>query len=108
MSLRQLAQELEVHPSTVSRAMREKYLQCRQGTYPLRYFFSLPAGGVSRQAVQQKLLQLLRQEDGAHPYSDEKLCALLAEQGVEISRRTVAKYRTELGVPAASVRRKRT
>ncbi len=107
MSLRQLAQELEVHPSTVSRCLREKYLQCRQGIYPLRYFFSLPSGGVSRQAVQQKLLQLLRQEDGAHPLSDEKLCDLLAEQGVEVSRRTVAKYRAELGIPAASGRRKK-
>ena len=62
---------------------------------------------MSRQAVQQKLLLLIRDEDGTHPLSDEKLCRLLAEQGVEISRRAVAKYRTELGIPAAAGRKKR-
>ena len=54
MSMKELAQELEVHPSTVTRALSGKYLQCQQGTYPLRYFFSRPAGGHSRQAVQLK------------------------------------------------------
>ena len=107
MRMRDLAAEIEVHPSTVSRCLRGKYLQCRQGTYPLRYFFPLPSGGVSRQAVQQRLVELIRGEDAAHPLSDEKLCCLLLSQGVEISRRTVAKYRTELGIPAASGRKKR-
>lgn len=107
MSLKELAQELELHPSTVTRALQGKYLQCRQGTYSLRYFFPLPAGGTSRQAVQQKLLLLIRDEDGAHPLSDEKLCRLLAEQGVEVSRRTIAKYRAELGIPGASGRKKK-
>ena len=107
MRMRDLAAELGVHPSTVSRCLRGKYLQCRQGTYPLRYFFPLPSGGVSRQAVQQRLLELIRREDAARPLSDEKLCSLLLSQGVEISRRTVAKYRTELGIPAASGRKKR-
>ncbi len=107
MTMRELAQELEVHPSTVTRALRGKYLQCRQGTYPLRYFFSPCGGGVSRQAVQQKLLELIGQEDSAHPFSDEKLRLLLAEQGVEIARRTVAKYREELRIPTAAARRKR-
>ncbi|MBE6919458.1 MAG: RNA polymerase factor sigma-54 [Ruminococcaceae bacterium] len=107
MSMKELAQELKVHPSTVSRCLREKYLQCRQGTYPLRWFFPLPSGGVSRQAVQQRLVQLVRQEDSARPLSDEKLCRLLQQQGVEISRRTVAKYRSELGVPSASGRKRR-
>ena len=60
---------------------------------------------LSRQAVQQKLLLLIRDEDGAHPLSDEKLCRLLAEQGVEISRRTVAKYREMLDIPVARMRK---
>lgn len=107
MTMKELAAELELHPSTVTRCVQGKYLQCRQGTYPLRYFFSLPSGGTSRQAIKQKLLLLVRDEDGSHPLSDEKLCALLAEDGVEISRRTVAKYRMELGIPAASGRKKR-
>ena len=107
MTMKELAAELELHPSTVTRCVQGKYLQCRQGTYPLRYFFSLPSGGTSRQAVKQKLLLLIRDEDGNHPLSDDRLCALLAEEGVEVSRRTVAKYRMELGIPAASGRKKR-
>ena len=64
MTLSSLAESLALHPSTVSRAVRGKYLQCRQGTYPLRYFFSLPvSGGVSRQAAKQALLSLVREED---------------------------------------------
>ena len=105
--MKELAQELGVNPSTVSRCLRGKYLQCRQGTFPMRYFFPLPSGGTSRQAVQMKLAELIRREDQAHPLSDEKLCAMLAGQGVEISRRTVAKYRTELGIPSAAGRKKR-
>lgn len=107
MSLRQLAHELAVHPSTVSRALRGKYLQCARGTYPIRYFFSLPSGGVSRQSVHRRLLELIGGEDSAHPLSDEKLSALLREQGLAVPRRTVAKYRMQLGVPAASGRKRR-
>ncbi len=104
---RQLAQELQVHPSTVTRALRGKYLQCRQGTFPMRHFFSRPAGGTSRQAVQQRLLQLIRNEDCARPYSDEALRVLLAEQGITIARRTVTKYREQLKIPPAGKRKSR-
>ena len=107
MSLSTLAASLGLHPSTVSRAVRGKYLQCRQGTYPLRYFFSRAVGGSSRQAVKQKLLLLLSDEDPRHPLSDQRLCRLLAEDGMEVARRTVAKYRIELGIPSSAVRKKR-
>ena len=107
MTLSALAEGLELHPSTVSRAVRGKYLQCRQGTYPLRYFFSLPvSGGVSRQAAKQTLLALVREEDPRRPYSDQDLCRLLAERGVQVARRTVTKYRLELGVGSSAARRK--
>ena len=107
MSISSLAAGLELHPSTVSRAVRGKYLQCRQGTYPLRYFFSLPvSGGVSRQAAKQALLSLLREEDPRRPYSDQDLCRLLAERGVQVARRTVTKYRLELGLGSSAARRK--
>lgn len=108
MSLSTLAASLGLHPSTVSRAVRGKYLQCRQGTYPLRYFFSRAVGGSSRQAVKQKLLLLLSNEDPRHPLSDQRLCRLLAEDGMGVARRTVAKYRIELGIPSSAVRKKRT
>lgn len=107
MTLSALAQELDLHPSTVSRAVRGKYLQCRQGTYPLRYFFSLPvSGGVSRQAAKQALLSLIREEDPRRPYSDQDLCRLLAERGIRLARRTVTKYRLELGLGSSAGRRK--
>lgn len=106
MTLSALAEGLALHPSTVSRAVRGKYLQCRQGTYPLRYFFSLPvSGGVSRQAAKQALLALVREEDRRRPYSDQDLCRLLAERGVQVARRTVTKYRLELGLGSSAARR---
>lgn len=107
MTLSDLAERLEFHPSTVSRAVRGKYLQCRQGTYPLRYFFSRPvSGGVSRQAAKQTLLALIREEDVRHPFSDQTLCRLLTDRGIAVARRTVTKYRLELGVGSSAARRK--
>ena len=106
MGLSSLADALELHPSTVSRATRGKYLQCRQGTYPLRYFFSRAVGGgPSRQAIKQKLLVLVRNEDPRHPLSDQALCQLLSSGGIAIARRTVAKYRMELGIGSSTVRK---
>lgn len=109
MSLSTLAGALELHPSTVSRAVRDKYLQCRQGTYPLRYFFSRSVGqdGMSRQAVKQRLLLHLKDEDPAAPLSDQTLCELLGKEGIPVARRTVAKYRMELGVGSSTARRAR-
>ena len=108
MTVGDLADRLGLHPSTISRATREKYLQCRQGTYPLRYFLSRPLGeqGPSQQTVKLRLLELIRQEDRSHPLSDQRLAELLAEQGIRIARRTVAKYRTELGLGSAAGRRR--
>lgn len=108
MRMDDLAEKLNLNKSTISRAIRGKYLQCRQGTYPLRYFFNRAVSdGTSRHAVKQKILQLMKTEDPAHPLSDQKLCELLMEDGVQVSRRAVAKYRLELGV-ASSTARKRT
>ena len=108
MNLNSLAEQLELHPSTVSRAMRGKYLQCRQGTYSLRYFFNRAVGnGTSRQAVKQRLLTLVQNEDPRHPLSDQKLCQLLLSVDAQIARRTVAKYRMELGIPSSTVRKQR-
>ena len=109
MSLSSLAGILELHSSTVSRAVRDKFLQCRQGTYPLRYFFSRSVGqqGISRQAVKQRLMLHLKDEDPAHPLSDQTLCKLLEQEGIPLARRTVAKYRSELGIGSSTARRAR-
>lgn len=108
MKITSLAQQLGVHPSTVSRTARGKYLQCRQGTYPLRYFFSRAVGiqGPSQQAVKQHLLELVRQEDPRHPLSDQKLVQLLSADGIQVARRTVTKYRLELGIGSSTARRR--
>lgn len=110
MTLADIAGEMGVHESTVSRAVKGKYLQCSQGLFPLTYFFSraLPSGGndgISPERVKSALRALIDGENKARPLSDQKLCELLEEQGMQLSRRTVAKYRDELGIQSTSGRR---
>lgn len=110
MTLTDVATELEVHESTISRAVKDKYLQCAHGVFPLGYFFSRAlsaSDGDSVSAVQAKLAlkELVDGEDKGKPLSDQKLCDLLTAKGIEISRRTVAKYRGEMGI-ASTARRK--
>ncbi len=110
MKLVTLAEQIGVHPSTVSRALRGKYLQCRQGTFPLRYFFSHAVGedGLSEQAIKGRMLKLLKAESPQKPLSDQKLCTLLAQDGIQLARRTVTKYRLELGFGSSTARKQRT
>ena len=107
MNLSSLAAALQLHLSTVSRAMRGKYLQCRQGVFPLRYFFNRAVGeeGPSRQAVKQRLLKLVGEEDPCRPLSDQQLCTILSQEGIHLARRTVAQYRLELGIGASTARK---
>jgi len=109
MKLSSLAEQLELHPSTISRATKGKYIQCRQGTYSLRSFFNRAIGmqGPSRQAVKQKLLAHVKGEDPRRPLSDQRLCQLLADEGIQVARRTVAKYRLELGIGSSTERKQR-
>ena len=104
-----VADMVGIHESTVSRAVREKYLQCPRGVYPLGWFFSRGAAGgeVGGAGAKAMLRRLIDGEDKAHPLSDQKLCEELARQGCPISRRTVAKYRDELNIPGASGRKNR-
>ena len=87
MRLADVAQALELHESTISRAIREKYLQCSRGTYPMGYFFSRTAtaqGGENTQtgtAARALLRRLVDQEDKSAPLSDQKLCQAMAELG---------------------------
>lgn len=106
LTRRQLAQTLEVHPSTVTRALAHKCLQCRQGLFPVSFFFSSGRGEVSARQVQAKLARLIREEDPRHPLSDQALAQRLAAEGVSAARRTVAKYRQALGLPPAHGRRR--
>ena len=113
MSLADIAQRVGVHESTVSRTVKDKYLQCSSGVYPLSYFFSRSLGGgvVGARATpllhtaKAMLKKLITEEDKHKPLSDQKLCELMAKDGCEISRRTVAKYRDELGIPSTTGRK---
>lgn len=107
-----VAQELGLHESTVSRAVREKYVQCSRGLFPLGYFFSRSVGAgeedsPSVAAARKLLLRLIEGEDKTKPLSDQQLCEHMVREGCAISRRTVAKYRGELGVPSAAGRKVR-
>jgi len=103
-----VAAALELHESTISRAIRDKYIQCAWGTFPMSFFFSRALTGqenVSTNQVKSVLRELIANEDKAKPLSDQKLCDLLTAQGLTVSRRTVAKYRDEMGLPSAPGRK---
>jgi len=104
-----IARELGVHSSTVSRAVHAKYLECSHGIFPLSFFFMHSAGensvSVGNAAARALLRRLIEEEDKAFPLSDQKLCQLMQERGCEISRRTVAKYREEMTIPSARQRK---
>lgn len=112
LGLIDVADKLGIHESTVSRAIKGKYIQCGHGVYPLSYFFTRSLGGRTEEnggttadSVKTLLKKLVAEENKKKPLSDQKLCELLAEQGCEISRRTVAKYRDELGIPSTTGRK---
>lgn len=111
MLMKDAATELGVAESTISRAANNKYLACPRGLFALRYFFSQAVSvgenqeGTSQNAVKAMLTQLIDSENKAKPYSDETLTKLLKQQGIDIARRTVAKYRESLHIPPAHQRR---
>ena len=111
LTLREVAQTLELHESTISRAIKGKYVQTPYGLYEMKTFFSAKAasgdGGASNYAVKAHLEALVRKEDKKKPFSDQKLADLLHEQyDIRISRRTVAKYRDQLNIPPSSARKR--
>ena len=110
LAQKDVAQMLELHESTVSRAVRLKYLQTPWGVFELQQLFSTAVatesgGDTSAQAVQSLMAELLANEPRAKPWSDLRLAQLLADRGVVVARRTVAKYREAMGVLPASLRK---
>jgi len=105
-----VADQLGIHVATVSRAVNEKYMQTPRGIFPLRMFFSggtesADGEAMSWTAVQAKLKQVVDEEDKSDPLSDDALVEKLQEQGIDIARRTVAKYRKQLGIATARQRK---
>lgn len=103
---RELANQLEVHPSTVTRTLGHKYIQCRQGLFPTSYFFSRSTGGDhSEQELKAKIARLIRNENPHHPLSDQDIVDILRSDGINLARRTAAKYRQALKLPPSYQRR---
>ena len=108
LTMTELAEELGVHISTVSRAVAGKYLRCDAGTFPLAHFFSRAlgqSGDLSVRSARELVVGIIDSEDKNIPMSDMEISKTIQESGCNISRRTVAKYRLELGIPPASARK---
>ncbi len=110
MMIKEVAEEVGVHPSTVSRAVAHKYAHTPQGVYELRFFFSEavqgPLGGSTSLVNLKRLVKkMIEEEDAAHPLTDEQITQRLREKGICVTRRTVAKYREDMRIPSTHQRR---
>ncbi|HTU45206.1 MAG TPA: RNA polymerase factor sigma-54 [Bryobacteraceae bacterium] len=112
MMIKEVAEEIGVHPSTVSRAVANKYAHTPQGVFELRYFFSEAVQGPSGSAtplliVKRRVKKMIEDENAAHPLTDEQITARLQTEGIQVTRRTVAKYREDMKIPSTHQRRVR-
>ncbi|MBV8073348.1 MAG: RNA polymerase factor sigma-54 [Acidobacteriaceae bacterium] len=112
MMIKEVAEEIGVHPSTVSRAVANKYAHTPQGIFELRYFFSEAVQGPSGREtplliVKRRVKKMIEDEDAADPLTDDKITARLQAEGIQVTRRTVAKYREDMKIPATHQRRVR-
>jgi RNA polymerase sigma-54 factor len=112
MMIKEVAEEIGVHPSTVSRAVANKYAHTPQGVLELRFFFSEGSNGPEGAdtpllVLKRKVRKLIEDEDVRHPLTDDQLAAMLHQQGIQLTRRTVAKYREDLNIPSTHQRRRR-
>jgi RNA polymerase sigma-54 factor len=110
LTLREIAEQLELHESTISRVTTHKYLASPRGIYELKYFFGShvatdTGGAASSTAIRALIKQLVSAEDGHKPLSDAKIAEVLGEQGIVVARRTVAKYRELLSIPPVNLRK---
>ncbi|MCS5696504.1 RNA polymerase factor sigma-54 [Desulfofundulus thermocisternus] len=111
LNLKQVADMVGLHESTVSRATSNKYIQTPQGVFEMKYFF--PSGvnngggnGTSAESIKKMLQEIVAAEDPREPLNDQKIAEILSKEGIHISRRTVAKYRSELGIPSVQQRKR--
>jgi len=110
LTLQQVAGKIGMHESTVSRVTSNKWVQTPRGAFPLKYFFSSAlstAAGeeISAKAAKNRISEMVSKEDGKHPYSDQKIADILKDEGLVIARRTVAKYREQLEILPARMRK---
>jgi RNA polymerase sigma-54 factor len=110
MMIKEVAEEIGVHPSTVSRAVANKYAHTPQGVFELRYFFSESVngpegGGTSLLILKRRVKKIIEEEDTTNPLTDEQITRILQSQGIQVTRRTVAKYREDMRIPNTHQRR---
>ena len=110
LTLREIAEALSLHESTISRVTTQKYLSSPRGTFELKYFFGShvatdSGGAASSTAIRALIKQLVTAEDGHKPLSDARIAEILGEQGIVVARRTVAKYRESLSIPPVNLRK---
>lgn len=110
LTLKDIAEDIDMHESTISRATNGKYVQTPRGLFELKYFFSSGLlgsdGDISSTSIKSILKDIIDKEDIKKPYSDQKIAEILKDKQINISRRTVAKYRDELNIPASSMRKR--
>jgi len=112
LTLRDVAEDIEMHESTVSRVTSGKYVNTPHGIFELKYFFTSGLnreGGeedIASKSVKEKIREIIHAEGGNKPLSDQELMRLLRDQGIRIARRTVTKYRAAMGLLASSRRKK--
>ena len=111
LTMRQVADKIDLHETTVSRAVSGKYIQTPQGLFELKFFFT---GGyqaesgdlLSNRSVMEKIKEIVTEEESSKPYSDDAIAGILNNDGIPVARRTVTKYREEMGIPSSRLRRK--
>ncbi|MBC8591450.1 RNA polymerase factor sigma-54 [Wansuia hejianensis] len=110
LTLKEVAEDIDMHESTISRATNGKYVQTPRGLYELKYFFTtgLPGlgGDLSSTSIKATIKDIIGKENPKKPYSDQNISNILKDRGISISRRTVAKYRDELDIPSSSMRKR--
>ena len=104
ITMTEFARQLSVNPSTISRALANKYIESPQGIHKLKFFFNAPIGDTDKRIVFQKIQEIVDNEDKSSPLSDTQIAQKLGRQGVAISRRTVSKYRDLMGIPTHQYR----
>ncbi len=113
LTLAAVAKELDIHESTVSRVTNGKYLYCQRGSFELRFFFVQGIGrndggnDIAAPVVREQIRKLVAEEAPDKVLSDQKIAKILQESGVDVARRTVAKYREAMGIPSSSRRRRK-
>src|SRR5262249_5656344 len=112
MMIKKVAEEVNVHPSTVSRAVASKYVHTPQGVFELRYFFSeavqSPSGGATPLLLlKRKVKKMIEDEDRSRPLTDDQITILLQKEGINVTRRTITKYREDMKIPSTHQRRVR-